>query len=193
MITDNVQLALKKRGKRGNSTNWTNNVNLLFIAFSSVFYIRVFVTFSPAPSILSHVHFLTVPVVLWIVLATAQIKDRKRIRLVKSLLTGLFALLVATLISAFWNEAGLINAIASFMMLGEPLMFLTAVVCVPMSAESFVRIKKWFMWSVAINFLLAAIQKPLIDSGKLYAEGFDGTDGSGGVFFVSGAGNYVSA
>lgn len=190
MIIDNVRLASKKRG---NSTNWTNNVNLLFIAFCSVFYIRVFVTFSPAPSILNHAHFIVVPVILWIVLATAQIQDRKRIRLINSLLVGLFLLLTATLISAFWNEAGLINAVASFMMLGEPIMFLIAVIAIPMSVESFFRIKKWFMWSVVINFLLAAIQKPLINSGKLYAEGFNGTDGCGGVFFVSGAGNYVSA
>ena len=49
------------------------------------------------------------------------------------------------------------------------------------------------MWSVLINFLLAAVQKPLIDAGKLNAQGFNGTDGCGGVFFVSGAGNYVSA
>ncbi|MBW4425193.1 MAG: hypothetical protein KME50_12250 [Nostoc desertorum CM1-VF14] len=53
--------------------------------------------------------------------------------------------------------------------------------------------KKLLYWSVLINFLLAAAQKPLIDSGKLYATGLDGTDGCGGVFFVSGAGNYISA
>ena len=48
-------------------------------------------------------------------------------------------------------------------------------------------------WGVGINFLLAAIQKPAIDAGRIYAGGLDGTDGCGGVFFVSGAGNYVSA
>ncbi|MEA5624969.1 hypothetical protein [Nostoc sp. UHCC 0251] len=53
--------------------------------------------------------------------------------------------------------------------------------------------KKLLYWSVLINFLLAAAQKLLIDSGKLYAGGLDGTDGCGGVFFVSGAGNYISA
>ncbi|MEM7592596.1 MAG: hypothetical protein AAF383_13920, partial [Cyanobacteria bacterium P01_A01_bin.83] len=36
-------------------------------------------------------------------------------------------------------------------------------------------------------------QKPLIDAGKLNGHGFNGTDGCGGVFYVSGAGNYVSA
>jgi hypothetical protein len=46
---------------------------------------------------------------------------------------------------------------------------------------------------VAINFLLASIQKPLIDAGKLYAQELNGTDGCGGVFFVSVAGGYVSA
>jgi hypothetical protein len=79
------------------------------------------------------------------------------------------------------------------MMLCEPFIFLLAIVCIPMSLKSITRIKKWLIWSALINFVLAAFQKPLIDAGKLYANGFNGTDGCGGVFFVSGAGNYVSA
>ncbi|WP_201788412.1 hypothetical protein [Trichormus sp. NMC-1] len=97
------------------------------------------------------------------------------------------------MVSALWNNTGLINAIVSFMMLAEPFMFLLAIICISMSSESINRIKKWLIWSVLINFVLAAVQKPLIDAGKLYAKGLNGTDGCGGVFFVSGAGGYVSA
>lgn len=53
--------------------------------------------------------------------------------------------------------------------------------------------KRFLYASVLINFVFALVQKPLIDMGYLYADGFNGTDGCGGVFFVSGAGNYVSA
>lgn len=172
---------------------WASNTNLIIFAFTLVFYGRIFTTFTPAPSILVHAHFVVVPLVFAIALATTPMKNSQQIALIKTLLTGLFIFLMVNLASAFWNGAGLINAVASFMMLGEPVMFITAIACIPMSSKSFSRIQNWFIASVLINFLLAAIQKPLIDMGKLYANGFDGTDGCGGVFFVSGAGNYVSA
>ena len=172
---------------------WTSNTNLIIFAFSVVFYGRIFTTVTPAPSILVHAHFVIVPLVLWIVLATAPQQNPDRIKLVRSLLLGLFILFLAILASALWNRAGFINAVASFMMLGEPMMFLAAIVYIPMSEGSFTKIQRWFMGSVLINFLLAAVQKPLIDAGRIDGYGFDGTDGCGGVFYVSGAGNYVSA
>ena len=172
---------------------WTNNTNLIILAFSLVFYGRIFTTLTPAPSILVHAHFVIVPFVLWIAVSTTPTKNQQQVELVRSLFLGLFIFFVAILASALWNQAGFINAVASFMMLGEPMMFLVAIVCIPMSQKSFSRIQRWFMASAVINFLLAAVQKPLIDAGKLNGHGFDGTDGCGGVFFVSGAGNYVSA
>ncbi len=179
--------------KSEGSLAWTNNTNLIILAFSLVFYGRIFCTITKAPPVLSHAHFVIVPFVLWIALSTTLTKNAQQTKLVQSLLLGLFIFFVAILASALWNGAGLINAVASFMMLGEPMMFLVAIACIPMSPESFTRIKRWFMGSVLINFVLAALQKPLIDANKLYADGFNGTDGCGGVFFVSGAGNYVSA
>lgn len=176
----------------GNLT-WTNNTNLIILAFSLVFYSRIVTTLTPIPSILVHSHFVIVPLVLSIAMATSPTKNPQQVKLVQSLLFGLFIFFITILASALWNQAGFINAVASFMMLGEPMMFLVAIVCIPISEKSFTKIQRWFMASVLINFLLAAVQKPLIDMGKLDAQGFDGTDGCGGVFFVSGAGNYVSA
>lgn len=172
---------------------WTNNTNLIIFAFSLVFYGRIITTVTPLPSILVHAHFVVVPLVLWIVLTTAPTKNQQQTKLVRSLLWGLFIFFMAIFVSALWNRAGLINVVASFMMLAEPMMFLAAIVCIPMSLSSFSRIKRWFTVSVLINFVLAALQKPLIDLGIIDGHGFDGTDGCGGVFYVSGAGNYVSA
>ena len=172
---------------------WTNNTNLIIFAFSLVFYGRIVTTVTPLPSILVHAHFAVVPLVLWVVLTTAPTKNQQQTKLVQSLLLGLLIFFLAILASALWNQAGFINAVVSFMMLAEPMMFLVAIVCIPMSLKSFTRIKRWFMVSVLINFVLAAVQKPLIDLGKIDGHGFDGTDGCGGVFYVSGAGNYVSA
>ncbi|BAZ83342.1 hypothetical protein NIES73_46290 [Sphaerospermopsis kisseleviana NIES-73] len=179
--------------KKPNSKGLINNTTLIIFAFSTVFYSRIFCSITRAPSILNLAHFAIVPLVLGVVLFTSRAKDRKQISTVYSCIFGLFIFLVAVLASALWNNTGLINAIVSFMMLGEPFMFLLAIVCIPMSAKSITRIKKWLIWSAVINFVLAAVQKPLIDAGILYANGFNGTDGCGGVFFISGAGNYVSA
>ena len=170
-----------------------DNTSLIIFAFSVVFYSRIFCSITHAPSILNIAHFAIVPFVLVVVLLTSQAKDRQQIAIVYSFLLAIIFFLVVVLASALWNNTGLINAIVSFMMLCEPFIFLLAIVCIPMSLKSITRIKKWLIWSALINFVLAAFQKPLIDAGKLYANGFNGTDGCGGVFFVSGAGNYVSA
>ncbi|MDD1437850.1 hypothetical protein MEN24_16095, partial [Dolichospermum sp. ST_sed10] len=184
-----MQLTQTKKLKKG----FIDNTTLIIFAFSVVFYSRIVCSITRAPSIINLAHFAIVPFVLGVVLFTNRAKDRKQITIAYSFLLALFIFLVAVLASALWNNTGLINAIVSFMMLAEPFIFLLSIICIPMSAESVTRIKKWLIWSAVINFVLAAVQKPLIDAGKIYANGFNGTDGCGGVFFVSGAGNYVSA
>ena len=169
--------------KKQNKNGVIDNISLIILAFSVVFYSRIFCSITRAPSILNLAHFVVVPFVLGVVLFTSRAKDRKQIAIVYSFLCRLVIFLIAVLLSALWNNTGLINAVVSFMMLAEPFMFLLAIVCIPMSFESITRIKKWLMWSVLINFVLAAVQKPLIDAGKLYAKGLNGTDGCGGVFF----------
>lgn len=172
---------------------WISNSTLIIFAFSVVFYSRIFCSITRAPSIVNLAHFAIVPFVLGVVVFTSRAKESKQIAIAYAFILRLFIFLVAAIASALWNNAGLINAIVNFMMLGEPFLFLLAIVCIPMSLRSVTRMKKWLLWSALINFALAAIQKPLIDAGKINASGFDGTDGCGGVFFVSGAGNYVSA
>lgn len=171
---------------------YIQNSLLIILTFCSIFYSRIIAT-AIRFSLLNLFHFALVPAVCVIALTTTRIKDPKQISLCFSFILALIVLFGATLASALWNNAGLINAIVSFMMLGEPYMFLLAMTCIPITEQVVGKMKKLLYWSVLINFLLAAAQKPLIDSGKLYAGGLDGTDGCGGVFFVSGAGNYISA
>jgi hypothetical protein len=171
---------------------YLNNPTLIIVAFCVVFYARIIAT-TVHFSLLNLLHFAVVPAVCIIALFTTRTKDRQQISISLSLLAGLFIFFSVTIASALFNHAGLINAIVSFMMLGEPFIFLLAIGCIPMSVKSFVKVRTCLYWSVGINFLLAAIQKPLLDSGRIFAGGLNGTDGCGGVFFVSGAGNYVSA
>lgn len=169
-----------------------SNPNLIVLAFWVVFYSRIVAT-TIHLSLLNLLHFMVIPLVCVVALSTTRTKDSKQIVLCFSFLSGLSILFGITIASAILNQTGTINAIVSFMMLGEPFIFLLAIACIPMSIGSVIKVRNSLYWAVGINFFLAAIQKPLIDSGRLFAGGLDGTDGCGGVFFVSGAGNYVSA
>ena len=179
---------MQKDAKRA----YLNNSTLIILAFFVVFYARV-VASTIHLSLLNLLHFIIVPAVCVIAITTTRTKDPKQIAICYSFLIGLSILFGVTIASALLNHAGLINAIVSFMMLGEPFIFLLAIGCISMSLKSFIKVRNSLYWGVGINFLLAAIQKPAIDAGRLYAGGLNGTDGCGGVFFVSGAGNYVSA
>jgi hypothetical protein len=171
---------------------YLNNSILIILAFCVVFYARIVAT-TIHLSLLNLLHFIIVPLVCTLAVTTTRTRDSKQIALCYSFLTGLAILFGVIITSALLNHAGLINAIVSFMMLGEPFIFLLAIGCISMSLKSFIKVRNSLYWGVGINFVLAAIQKPAIDAGRIYAGGFDGTDGCGGVFFVSGAGNYVSA
>jgi hypothetical protein len=168
------------------------NSNLIIFAFCSVFYSRIIAT-TIHFSLLNLLHFVLVPAICLITLTTTKTRNLKQISLSFSFVSGLLILFGVTIASAIINGAGLINSIVSFMMLGEPFIFLLAFSCIPISKKSFTKLRNFLYWSVLINLLLAAVQKPLIEAGRLNAGGLDGTDGCGGVFFVSGAGNYVSA
>jgi len=169
----------------------SNSIIIIF-AFCIVFYSRIVATTTHI-SLINLIHFIVVPAGCIIALVTTRSRDPQQISLCFSLLSGIAILFGVTVTSALLNHAGLINAIVSFMMLGEPFIFLLAICCIPLSIKSFTKVRNSLYWAAGINFVLAAIQKPLIDSGRLFAGGFDGTDGCGGVFFISGAGNYVSA
>jgi hypothetical protein len=171
---------------------YIKNSFLMIISFCSIFYVRIIAT-TIRLSLLNLFHFILVPAICAFILITTRIKDPQQISVCTSFIVGLFVLLTATVASAFWNHAGLINAISSFMMLGEPFIFLLAMTCLPASTQIFMKMKNLLYWSALINFLLAAAQKPLIDAGRINAQGLDGTDGCGGVFFLSTAGGYVSA
>ena len=165
---------------------------LAIVAFSTAFYSRIFCSITRAPSALNHLHFLAVPFTMVVILATAKPKDRQQIAIVQMLLVGLMVLFTVMIASALLNDAGLVNAVFSFLILGGPFMLLASTICLPMTLESFGRFRDWIIKSSFANMILAFIQWFLLKFGRITAGGLDATDGMAGVFFVSGAGNYVS-
>ena len=167
---------------------------LVVFAISTVFFIRAsFCTLTPAPSALNFFHFISVPLTCIIVLLKSKGQDKEQHVVVRYLVIGIFTLLVVMLASAILNDAGLINVILYFLMIGEPFIMLLSVVCLPTTLDIIGRLKQWFLISCFANLILAFIQFPLIERGLLNANGLDGTDGMAGVFFLSVAGGYVSA
>ena len=144
---------------KNKKTSYLSNSFLIIFTFCVVFYSRITAT-TIHLSLLNLLHFIIVPIVCTIALVTTRTRDPKQISLCFSLLTGLFVLFGVTIASALLNHAGLINAIVSFMMLGEPFIFLLAIGCIPMSIKSFTKVRNCLYWAVGINFLLAAMQKP---------------------------------
>lgn len=186
------QSALARQKIPKSKKGFYNGTTLVIAAFSTAFYSRIFCALTRAPSALNHLHFLVLPFATAIILITAKPKDRQQITIVQTLLLGLMVLFGIMIASALLNSAGLVNAIFSFLILGEPFILLAAIICLPMSVGSFHRFRKWIIISSFANMILAFIQWPLLKFGKITAGGLDATDGMAGVFFVSGAGNYVS-
>lgn len=170
-----------------------DGTTLVLIAFSVAFFSRIFCSVTRAPAALNHAHFVVVPVVAAIILTTAKPKNRQQIRITQTILVGLIILLTVTVTSALLNDAGIVNALLSFLMLGNPFLLLASIVFLPMSARSFARFRQWIIRSSFANMALAFCQYPLLKAGVISADGLNEGDGMGGVFFVSGAGNYVSA
>lgn len=176
---------------RHQSKGFLKIYNIILFSFCTVFFPRLLDTLG-APSIINFVHFITVPLTLIVALTTTKNSLLKQIAISNQLLFGMFALFTTMSISAFVNEAGFINLLVDYLLLAEPYIFLLVIVYMQMSVEKLKACKQFLFTCASINLVLALIQKVLIDAGLLYANGFDGTDGAQGVFFVSGAGNYVS-
>lgn len=179
-------LSNRKKGFVKNST-------LIFIAFAITFYARIFCSVTRAPSILNFLHFPVVLLVALITISTTRIKDRRQLDLAWSLIVALVIFLGVTSVSAIINNAGIPNVIVNFLMLGEPFIFILAITCIDFSVASLNKFRQLLIISAIINLVLAILQKFLLVAGKISAAPYNETDGVQGVFFISGAGGYISA
>jgi hypothetical protein len=178
--------------KKNNKEGIVKNSTLVFLAFCSTFYSRIFCSITRAPSILNFFHFATVPFAMIVAMSTTRIRNRQQITAVWLLFIGLLFLLSIMIASAILNEAGVPNVIINFLILGEPFMFLIAITCVNFSVERLDKLRRWLIISAVINLVLAIAQRFLLLYGLISASPYNETDGVQGVFFISGAGGYVS-
>lgn len=181
---ESTQNFSKKNGVVSSST-------ILLLAFASTFFSRLLDT-AGAPSVINFVHFGMVPVALAVCLTQNKKISRLQRRTVAALLAGLWLFLIVVVASTLLNQSGIINGILSFLMLSEPYLFLLAIVAIPIGQKNFKRLEKWILIFTVINLLLAYIQWPLLQTGVISTDGMGHSDAVQGVFYISGAGNYVS-
>lgn len=166
---------------------------LLLIAFASVFFPRLLDS-AGFPAMINFVHFAIVPFCCAIVLVQARTRNRSQIAITQKLLLGLTLLLGAITLSAYANQAGVINSVLTFLMLGEPFIFLIGIVCVPMQAQSFHRFKFWITGFLCFHIALALLQKALLEVGIMRPTSLSiPWDNIQGVFYLSGSGHVVGA
>jgi hypothetical protein len=161
---------------------------IVLLAFSSAFVSRIFDT-AGAPSTINFLHFATVPFACAFALTQSRTKDRNQIAISWAILGGLLALLGVMLASALWNDAGAINVVLDFLLLGEPFMLLLAIVSVPMSLKSVEKLRAWVVRLCCLHVLLAYVQRYVFNLQR--NAGLE--DNIQGIFYRSGAGHVVGA
>jgi hypothetical protein len=171
---------------------YIKNSLLIPLAFATAFFPRILYSFG-FPSFINFFHFIIVPLACSIVIIKTKIKDKKQISLSQTLLAALFILLGVMTASAFLNRAGVINIFLSWMLFGEPFLFLLAIICIAIAPETLKRIRTWILRFGFLHLFLAFIQYFLLSIGRplparvLVA----GPDSIQGVFFASGSGHVV--
>ncbi len=170
---------------------YLTSVTLILITFIAAFFPRI-IAAAGAPSAINFLHFLIAPFTLAVAISKSRTNNKTQIAISWELMTGCLLLLGVMIASALLNKAGEINIFLDYMILAEPFIVLLAIICIPLSKENYQKIRTWLLVACVINLLTAFIQKPLIDSGMIPRLPYTPQDAVQGVFYLSGAGNYVS-
>ena len=169
------------------------NATLILAAFATAFFPRLF-TYFGAPAPLNFVHFIVVPTVSLIAIATTKITNRRQINLFQELLFACGILFTATLASTIVTQAGVANMLLQYMLLTEPFILLLGIIAIPLTGKRLEQFKTWIIGFGLSNLGLALVQSVLMPIGLYPRRGGTLQDNIAGVF-ASGsgsAGNYIS-
>ena len=186
--SESSPLANKSKSKSG----FISNTKLLILAFATVFFPRILDTFG-APAPINFLHFVVVPLVFFSAMLKNRSCNSQRRKAMSLLLWGMFFLLLSVVVSAFVNQAGLINAGLSFMLLGEPFIFLILLISFPWNKRKYQKVKTIILNFFSLHLLLVFVQKYVLRTDTWEWVGMEGADRIQGVFFISGAGHVVGS
>lgn len=183
-------LAQKIQLKRKNEPGYIENSILILLGFGTAFFPRCLEAIG-FPSTINFVHFFIIPITCICVLLTSRNHSQKQVIIIEHLLTGLLIFAITVVASAFYNEAGFINAFISYLLLTEPFILLIAIVSLPLSTNSFKRFRQWLFSFFGFHLLLVYLQKYLLRVDTWGHLGLAPPDRIQGVFFLSGSGHVV--
>ena len=129
---------------------------------------------------------------VWVIYTTPT-KNRRQITISSQLLVGLFLFLIIILTSALINNAGIINAIIQFLLLGEPFIFLIATIAIPLSESSLSKLKTWIVRIGFFHLILAISQYYIFTLNILPKGPMTLADNVQGIFYISYGGHVVGA
>ena len=173
------------------SKGFIRNSTLILLAFATAYFSRI-ADSAGAPSTINFLHFVAIPYACGMALLKSRTRDQRQITIVWSILVGLGGLLVIMLASALVNEAGEINVVLDFLLLGEPFILLLALISLPITPLSLEKLRTWLIRFGFANLAFAAVQYVLFMVLGLHPKAGN-PDYVQGVFYHSGAGHVVSA
>lgn len=174
-----------------NSKGLIRNSTLILLAFATAFFSRI-VDSAGAPSAINFLHFVAIPYACGMALIKSRTRNQHQITIVWSILAGLLVLLSVMLASAILNNAGEINVILDFLLLGEPFLLILALISLPITPISLEKLQTWLIRFGFANLFFAAVQYVLFMVLGLHPKAGN-PDYVQGVFYHSGAGHVVSA
>ncbi|ASC72103.1 hypothetical protein XM38_030570 [Halomicronema hongdechloris C2206] len=161
------------------------------LAFSTAFFSRI-VDSAGAPSAINFLHFLTIPLFCGQVIVTARGLRSYQRNIITAFSFGLGALLSIMLASAIQNDAGFINVVLDFLLLGEPFILLIAFISLPINLARIRKLRTWLSIFCITNLVFAYVQYVLFAILRLHPKPGN-PDYIQGIFYHSGGGHVVSA
>lgn len=165
---------------------------LLLISFACAFFPRILASLG-APSPINFLHFIVVPTACSAVILTSRRQTREQLALVQSLMIGLLVLFAIATASALLNGAGMVNVFLGLMIISEPFILITALLCMSFRPESLSDFRRWLLGFAGVHLALAFIQKVGLDTGLLRHTRMTIEDNIQGVFYLSSGGHVVGA
>lgn len=161
---------------------------IVLIGFIFAFFPRVLLLFG-APSVVTLVHLGLIPAVCLLVLSTTKAYNRVQVTRVRQLLLAVILFFAVNLASAALNQAGLVNALANFLLLCEHFLFLLAIVSLSLSSRQIRQFRRVIYTASFVNILFAYVQR----YGLNWHLQTGAQDNIKGVFIEGGAGHVVGA
>jgi len=173
------------------SQEYIKTSSLILIAFATAYFPRLLESIG-FPNPVNFLHFATIPLACWISVTKSRSKDRQQIVASLMILLGLGMLMGSMLASALINDAGIINIIVDFLLLGEPFILVLSMACLPMNTTRVAWFRKWLIRFGFCNLVWSTGQFILFKILRMHDKP-DNPDYIQGVFYHSGGGHVVSA